>query len=104
MLQEVPTSALIPTDSSQIIDDLGLEDLVLLYQPPNHPLLQATEDVWGYMKNYVRRDRTSFEKAEVVTSMNEGFQRAEESGFWEKAVRHCVEAENRYLELYSDLQ
>ena len=74
-----------------------------LFQPPFHPLLQATEDVWGFVKNYVRRNREEFTNAEVVKRVAETFEDAAVRNFWADAVRHCKE-EEAHLRLKYDLE
>lgn len=82
------------TDTLTFSQLLGPEQ-ELLFQPPFHPLLQATEDIWGFVKNYVRHNRKDFTKEEVERRVEEGFRDAERRGFWSDAVRHCREEEER---------
>ena len=78
-----------------VLESIAREhDVELVFQPPYHPEVQATEEIWGIAKGRVANRRTSgFTKESVTRLFIQAMEEIQREGLWAEVARRARERE-----------
>jgi len=84
-----------PMHNKYVIDEMvKTHNKDVLRLPPYHCELNPIELVWSSVKNYVRKNNTTFKLQDVKRLLIEGVQRVD-SEMWKNFIKHVVDEEDK---------